>query len=93
MDAQQLDVIVRVAGVAGLLFLAVMLIRDGQGRLPARLFAPLAVCISAFLIGDTPDASLRLGGVGGGVAHTLSGYVAVFIWWFCLASFDRNFRL
>lgn len=93
MDAQQLDVAIRTAGVTVLLFLAFLLTRDGKGVRQTVLFVPLAICISGFLIGNTPDLSLRLDGVVGRVAHLLSGYAAVFIWWFCLACFDRHFRL
>ncbi|MES2453153.1 MAG: AraC family transcriptional regulator [Pseudomonadota bacterium] len=93
MDAQQLDVAIRIAGVTVLLFLAFLLARDGKGGRQAVLFVPLAICISGFLIGNTADPSLRPDGVVGRVAHLLSGYAAIFIWWFCLACFDRHFRL
>lgn len=93
MDFSQIDVVVRVVGVAVLLSLAVLLLRDGRGRRQAVLFMALAVCLGGFLIGNTPDHALRLHGFGAGLAHLLSGYAAVFIWWFCLACFDRGFRL
>jgi AraC-like DNA-binding protein len=92
MDAQQLDTVVRVAGVTLLLLLAVTLIRDSHGRRIGAFFAPLAVCLCGFLVGNTADASLRLDGAVGAVAHLLSGYAAVFLWWFCLAVFDRTFK-
>ena len=92
MDPQQLDGIVRVSGVTLLLLLAVVLIRDDKSRRIAVWFAPLALCLSGFLIGNTPDAALRLHGPAGAAAHLLSGYAAVFLWWFCLAGFDPNFR-
>src|SRR5437588_11363261 len=92
MDAQQLDAILRVAGVTSLLLLAATLMRDRRSYDPAIFFTPLAVCLCSFLIGNTPDPALRLTGLAGGVAHLLSGYAAVFLWWFCLASFDRKFR-
>lgn len=93
MDASQLDVVIRAAAIAALLFLALMLGRDGKGRGPALLFLPLALCLSGFVAGNTPDAGLRLSGPAGDFAHLISGYGAVFIWWFCLACFDRGFRL
>ena len=74
------------------LLLAGMLLAAGR---PSRLglwFAPLSVCLAGFLIGDTPVASLRVGGLLGDMAHLASGYAAVCLWWFCLASFDRSFR-
>src|SRR3546814_13698595 len=39
-----------------------------------------------------PDSSLRLSGVPWSIAHFASGCTAVFLWWFCLACFDRQFR-
>lgn len=93
MDASQLDVVIRIAAVAALLFLALLLGRDGQGRRPALLFLPLALCLSGFVAGNTPDPGLRPAGLAGDFAHMISGYAAVFIWWFCLACFDRGFRL
>lgn len=93
MEVSQLDVILRTAGATALLCLAVLLVRDGGGRTAGRLFAPLAVCLTGFLAGNTPDPALRLSGMAGEVAHLLSGYAAAFIWWFCLACFDRGFRL
>lgn len=93
MEVSQLDVILRAAGATALLCLAALLVRDGGGRTAGRLFAPLAVCLAGFLAGNTPDPALRLSGMAGEVAHLLSGYTAAFIWWFCLACFDRGFRL
>jgi AraC-like DNA-binding protein len=92
MYASQLDVVIRAAAVAALLFLALLLGRDGRGRRPAMLFVPLALGLSGFVIGNTPDAALRLAGPAGDIAHLVSGYGAVFIWWFCLACFDPGFR-
>jgi AraC-like DNA-binding protein len=69
-----------------------MLIHDERGRRLAASFAPLAACLSGFLIGNTPDPSLRLLGVIADAAHLASGYAVVFLWWFCLASFDQTFR-
>ena len=92
MQADLVDAAVRASGVAVLLLLAGMLFVGGRPSRLAPWFAPLAVCLAGFLIGDTPVASLRVGGLLGGVAHLASGYAAVCLWWFCLASFDRSFR-
>lgn len=92
MDPRQLDVIVRIAGAALLLGLAGLLARDPKGRRLAASFGPLALCLAGFLAGSTPDAALRLAGPAGALAHLLSGYAAVFLWWFCLAAFDPAFR-
>ncbi len=92
MDVQQLDITIRIGGVTLLLLLGGMLIRDERGRRLAAFFAPLAVCLSGFLIGNTPDPSLRVHGFIADAAHLASGYAVVFLWWFCLASFDQTFR-
>ncbi|MGV9009675.1 helix-turn-helix domain-containing protein [Brevundimonas sp.] len=90
MSPQEFDVIVRVAG-ATLLLVGVPLIARGDRRL-ALAFLPLAICLTGFLAGNTPDPALRLSGVAGHLAYVLTGYAAVFLWWFCLAVFDRAFR-
>jgi hypothetical protein len=92
MDAQQLDAIVRTSGITLLLLLAMILVRDSKGARLAPFFLPLAVCLCGFLAGNTPDLSLRLTGIAGELAHLVSGYAAVFLWWFCLASFDSRFK-
>ena len=92
MGAPQLDVIVRVSGVTLLLLLALMLMRDARSRRLAVWFAPFALCLSGFLISNTPDLSLRLHGFAGAATHLLSAYTVVFLWWFCLASFDPAFQ-
>lgn len=90
MNPQELDVIVRVAG-ATLLLAAVPLVVRGERRLGLALL-PLALCLTAFLSGNTHDPVLRLSGAAGHVAYVLTGYAAVFLWWFCLVVFDRAFR-
>jgi len=92
MDLHQLDVVVRVAGATLLLFLAALLAREPRTRRLAVYFAPMAVCLAGFLAGNTPDPALRLGGPLGSVAALIAGYAAVYMWWFCLASFDETFR-
>ena len=91
MTPQALDVIVRVAG-ATLLILAAVLAARRSDRGGAWIFIALAVCLCGFLAGNTPDAALRLSGLSGQVAILLSGYAAVFLWWYCLTVFDRRFR-
>ncbi len=91
MTPQEIDVIVRVAA-ATLLVAAAALLAGRDDRRIALFFLPLALCLCGFLAGNTPDASLRLSGVAGHVAYLLSGLGAVFLWWFCLAVFDRTFR-
>lgn len=90
MAVTDLDVILRVAGATLLIWAAF----GGGGRRTTarRLFVPLAVCLVGFLAGNTPDPGLRLSGFLGRVCVILAGYAAVFLWWWCLAVFDRGFR-
>ena len=91
MTPQEIDVVVRVAGAT--LLLAAAIVLSGQDARRDRLFfLPLALCLCGFLAGNTPDAALRLSGLAGHAAYVLSGFGAVFLWWFCLAVFDRTFR-
>ena len=90
MALNELDVVVRVAGATLLLWAAFALARQRQdGR---AWFIPLALCLAGFLAGNTPDPQLRLSGVAGTLAVFAAGYAAVFLWWWCLAVFDRAFR-
>ena len=72
MTIYQLDVVIRAGAVTTMLLLAWLIFRDRRqfGRL-AVLFLPLAICLSAFVIGNTPVASLRLGGISGALANSL----------------------
>src|ERR1700761_5002996 len=92
MSFQDLDAIVRIAGVVLLLVLGLMLVRDGASRRLAGWFAPFALCLAGFLIGNTADPSLRLSGTVAVGAHAVSGYLVVCLWGFALACFDRAFR-
>ncbi len=93
MNLLQADLAIRIGAVAVILLLALLLWRGRrQAGMPARLFAPLALCLSGFLIGNTPDPDLKLSGLPGAVASGASGCTVVFLWWFCLACFDREFR-
>lgn len=91
MTPDEIDVIVRVAGATLLLTAAALLVVRGQRR-RGLFFLPLAVCLCGFLAGNTPDAAFRLSGLAGEVSRLLSGFAAVFLWWFCLSVFDRTFR-
>ena len=91
MTPQEVDVIVRVAG-ATLLLAATILLSGRDDRRNGLFFLPLSLCLCGFLAGNTPDAALRLSGLAGQTAYLLSGFGAVFLWWFCLSVFDRTFR-
>ncbi|HEX8527569.1 helix-turn-helix domain-containing protein [Allosphingosinicella sp.] len=94
MTLEQLDAALRVGAIAIILLLAWLLFRGRRMvGMPALLFPPLAFCLSGFLIGKTPLDPVRLTGVPGAVAHSLSGFSVVFLWWFCLSCFESRFRL
>ena len=93
MFASQFDVAIRAGAAATLLLLAWLLLRDRRRvGVPAMLFAPLAVCLASFVVGNTPLSSWRPAGGAGLIAHAASGFAVVFLWWFCLSCFDRGFR-
>jgi len=94
MNIGQLDAAIR-AGAVGTILLLAWLLLSARRRvgLPAALFAPLALCLSGFIIGNTPIAALSPAGIVGAIAHTTSGFAVVFLWWFCLSCFDSQFRL
>ncbi len=93
MTVPQLDVVIRIAAVSLLAILGALLLRERESRRLGLLFAPLALCLSGFIAGNTPDPSLRLHGALEWTMRLASGYAAPFLWWFCLASFDPEFEL
>jgi AraC-like DNA-binding protein len=93
MIIDQLDVAVRAGAAATLLLPAALLLRQWRRiGLPALLLAPLALCLTGFVLGNTP-LTLKPGGPVGAAARVLSGFTVVFLWWFCLSCFDRGFRV
>ncbi|OAN66938.1 AraC family transcriptional regulator [Sphingomonas sp. TDK1] len=94
MNIGQLDAAIRAGAVSTILLLAWLLVsaRHRVGS-PAALFAPLALCLSGFVLGNTPIAALAPAGIAGAIAHTVSGFAVAFLWWFCLSCFDSRFRL
>jgi AraC-like DNA-binding protein len=93
MNLDELDALIRVAAITTLLLLAWLLLRNPrQIGLPSFLFAPMALCLSCFVITNTPAQVLRLTGLSGRLAHDASGFTVIFLWWFCLSCFDRRFR-
>lgn len=90
----QIDVAVRAGAVVTILLLAwLLLLQRRRIGLPALLFAPMAVCLSGFVIGNTPLSGLKPDGLVGAVANAASGFTVIFLWWFCLSCFDSRFRL
>jgi AraC-like DNA-binding protein len=94
MNIGQLDAAIR-AGAVGTILLLAWLLFSARRRVgsPSALFAPLALCLSGFIIGNTPIAALSPAGIVGAIAHTASGFAVVFLWWFCLSCFDSRFKL
>lgn len=89
----QLDAAIRAGAVVTILLIAWLLLFNRRPiSWAAALFAPLAICVSGFVIGNTPIAEMRPGGATGSLAHLVSGFTVIFLWWFCLACFDSRFR-
>lgn len=94
MIIEQIDIAIRLSSACTFVMLAWLLLRNRrQLGLPTLLFAPLAVCVTGFVLGNTPFASLRPVGLLGDFANGLSGFTVIFLWWFSLSCFDSRFRL
>lgn len=90
----QLDLALRIGSASIFVLLASLLLSNRRCvGLPALLFAPLAVCVAGFVLGNTPLASLRPAGLIGNLANAVSGFTVIFLWWFALSCFDSRFRL
>jgi len=93
MGLNQVDVSLRLGAIATILLLAWLLFRRRREvGVPAVVFAPMALCLAGFLIGNTPEPELRLSGAPGAIASFASGSTVAFLWWFCLTCFDKQFR-
>ena len=94
MIIAHLDFMIRAGAICTMLLLAWLLLRQHRHvRMPAILFAPMALCTSGFVAGNTPMSSLIPAGSIGAVAHAASDFTVAFLWWFCLSCFDRQFGL
>lgn len=92
MTLAHLDLFIRGGSIFTMLLLAWLLLHQRrQIGLPAILFAPMALCLSGFVSGNTPISSLVPEGALGSGAHIASGFTVIFLWWFCLSCFDRQF--
>lgn len=92
MTSDGLDLLLRAGGPMLFLFVAAIVWRDNKSAIAARLFVPLALCLSAFLI-DNGNGPAIISGRVETLANLLAGWTVPFLWWFCLATFDRSFRL
>lgn len=94
MIIDQIDAAIRLGSAGMFVLLAWFLFGQRQQiGLPSLLFAPLAVCVAGFVIGNTPLLTLRLIGLPGDYARMASGFTVIFLWWFSLSCFDSRFRL
>ncbi len=94
MTIGQFDLALRAGAASAMLMLGWLLVRRRRELgLPGALFAPLALCVASFVVGNTPLVALRPAGLAGSIAHALSGFAVIFVWWFCLSCFDSRFRL
>jgi AraC-like DNA-binding protein len=81
-----------VASISVLLQLAALLLRDARRQRPVWFFLPLVLCLCGFIAGNTSLPGLKLQGGIATIAHLLSGYTTIFLWWFCLSIFDLEYR-
>lgn len=94
MIVSQLDVAIRAGATVTILLLAWLLLihRRTVGR-PALLFLPLSLCVAGYVTGNTPLDAMRPYGPVAVIANAGSGFLVVFLWWFCLSCFDPRTRL
>lgn len=92
MTVEQYDVLIRAGGPFLLLFVAALLLRDDARQTAACLFAPLSLCLAAFLLTNSDGPALVADRIEAGL-NLLAGWTVPFLWWFCLAVFDRAFRV
>lgn len=92
MTIADFDLPIRAGGPLLLLFVAAILLRDSKGQVAARLFSPLALCLSAFIVTNSVGPGIISGRLEI-FANLLAGSAVPFLWWFCLATFDRSFRV
>ena len=88
-----LELILRVAGITVLLMISGLILRDGRHIRPARFGAILAVGLAAVLATSISEDSFAPPQTLRYVLSPLSASSAIFIWWYCLALFDDDFRL
>lgn len=88
----QLDIALRAAGVGMLLLTGFVLLLSAPRRATALWFLPFALGVSGFLAVNAVGPAAELPDPIWSVASLLSRLAAVFVWWFCLALFDSDFR-
>lgn len=90
---ETIDVIVRISAATVFSLVALALLRDARREKLTGYFALLVLGACGFLAGNTPYPDLKLTGLAGLFLHVMSGWAAIFFWWFGLALFDDDFRL
>ena len=87
-----IDSLLRFPTIIGLLFCAILLLRDHDWTLPTIIGALLAISLSALFLDDAP-AALSLPPKLGAVANIISIPNLALLWWFARALLDDNFKL
>ena len=88
--AEQIDLLFRAGAGVTLLLTAALWLRRTPCDRTAQAFALTALGAAGFLAGNAADPVLRMEGGVGAVAHILSGWAAVFVWWFVLRLFGAE---
>lgn len=88
----QLDVALRATGVGLLLLIGLVLVLSAPRRATALWFVPFALGVAGFLAVNAIGPASELPDPAWSVASLLSRLATVFVWWFCLALFDGDFR-
>ena len=86
----QIDLLIRAAGASVFGLTAALWLRRAPLDRTAWLFALAALGAVGFLAGNAADPALRLDGALRTAAHLLSGWAAVFVWWFLLRLFGAD---
>lgn len=88
----QLDVALRATGAGMLLLIGLVLLCSAPRRATTLWFIPFALGISGFLAVNAIGPAAELPDPVWSIASLFSRLATVFVWWFCLALFDGDFR-
>ena len=86
------DALLRLPTVVGLLFFAVLLLRDEEWTLTTLIGALLALSLAALFLSDAP-AALALPFQPGIIAKVLAAPNLALLWWFGRSLLDDDFEL
>lgn len=88
----QLDVALRATGAGMLLLIGLVLLLSAPRRATTLWFVPFALGVSGFLAVNAIGPAAELPDPLWSIASLFSRLATVFVWWFCLALFDGDFR-